>query len=175
MSVKHTTWAKHITKKQAEAIGGLTINFNWMEDCLDSLVRLIISPREFSLSEILISKMGFEAKRQLARRLIGSADHTIQQPANISAYRDFEAKLKTLLDRANQLNQFRNGFIHWRPFIDETPDKQRINIGASPNVIDANSQEMHEVVTNLLAAGLALRMGDHSLFWNMPSAPHSKV
>jgi hypothetical protein len=134
--------ATGVTDAQALAIGHLTINFNSMEQALESFISLIVSPRDYGLDKPLIRPLRFSAKLDVLKKLVDSLDqYYMPSSENEAAYSHFAAATRELISQARGLNAFRNSMIQWR----YEGSEGNVKIEVTATEIEARSGGMHEV------------------------------
>jgi len=149
-----------VTDAQAQAIGHLTINFNFMEQSVESLISAIVSPRGYGLDEPLLSPLRCAAKLDVLKKLVGVlAQHYVPSHENETAYNHFADSTRELISKAKVLNTFRNRLIHWR--YDGLEGKIKIEAGSKE--IEERSAEMKELAIKIMAQAIGLRSGDYTL------------
>lgn len=164
MSKESASPGERLSQPLAEAIGRLTVNFNWMENSVEVLIRAIVSPRGSGLADPLITPMPFRAKLECTKKLIKLLEeHFVPTPENEDLYTLLKAQLEALISQAQQLNTFRNKLIHWRPFLLEERDSHTPEITADTDTIEAKSKEMFNVGLDLFVHAIRLRKADYSL------------
>jgi hypothetical protein len=130
---------------QTRAIGRMTINFNWMEHCLEVLLKFLVTADNPDLVHLILKPMMFRAKLSLLRKLVDAvAEHYVPTTENKAAYAEFKSKLKQIMSDAEKLNDFRNSVIHWRPFLNSRYNKQRPMAASAPTIND-KATEMNEI------------------------------
>ncbi len=161
--MKKKEWkAGTITDAQALAIGHMTINFNSMEQAVEALISLIVSPRDLGLDKPLISRrgFGFEAKLDVLKKLVESlSKHYVPTAENDAEYSVWASNTKELISKAKELNSFRNRLIHWR----YDRGAQQIKVEVSAREIEARSSEMDTVAIEMMARAIGVRTGDYVL------------
>jgi hypothetical protein len=157
--MKKSSRATGITDAQALAIGHITINFNSMEQAVESFIGLIVSPRDYGLDKPLVRPLRFAAKLDALKALVESlAQYYVPSSENEAAYTDFMRATKGLISRARGLNTFRNSMIHWR----YERSEEKVTIEVSAEEIETRSAEMHDVTIQMMARAIGVRKGDHS-------------
>ncbi len=82
--------------RKRERIGHLTINFNGLEQAVESFISVIISPREYGLDKPLFSSQPFTRKLDILKTLIESlSEHYVPTPDNDRAYELFSSAKKS--------------------------------------------------------------------------------
>lgn len=149
-----------ITDAQAQAIGYLTINFNFLEHAVAAFIHLIVAPDSYGLDKPLISPLAFTRKLDVLKTMAESlSQHYVPTEENDAAYASFLSATKDLISKARVLNRFRNDILHWRYDADE----QKIKVEASAQEIDARSGDCHDVAISMFAHAMGLRKGDDTL------------
>lgn len=153
-----------VSDEQAQAIGRLSIVFNWLESAVEFLILEIVCPTNERLGDVLIKKMSCTAKVQHARKLIAALPEIVKLSGeNALLYQRFAERARELLGSVARLNETRNDLIHWRPF--QEPSKQEVVISQTPAAIMTTSHEMGDTAIGLLELALLLRGNECSLNW----------
>lgn len=151
--------ASGITDAQALAIGYMTINFNSMEQAVESFISLIVSPRDFGLDKPLISHLPFTAKIDVLEKLVKSlSEYYVPTAKNDAAYSHFVSRTKDLISKARALNKFRNSIIHWR----YDAGNQETKVEVSAREIETRVSEMNDVAIEMMAHAIVVRTSDYS-------------
>jgi hypothetical protein len=142
----------------------MTINFNWMEHCLEVLMKFLVTSGNADLAHLVIKPMPFRQKLNLLRRLVEAvAIHYVPSKENEFAYADFKTKLKQVISNAEKLNEFRNGVIHWRPFLNMNVAEQKPIMSATAREINVKADAMNEIGNDFFEYAMRLRRGDGAL------------
>ena len=172
MLMKKKSTLVALSLAQERAIGRMTLKFNWMEHALEVLIESIVGGDEgTSLVLPLIARMHFVMKVEVLKdQVTALAEHYVPTDENEEAYQQFASAVKQQISQAQQLNEFRNSIVHWRPFLGgQHATKAEIDVSAK--AIDQKADEMESVGNELFSLAIGVRQGDSAFAFGRQFRP----